>query len=357
MVSPTTIGRQSGELIPPETHRTVASHPCDLPRAEAGAAPSRTERIVIAAASDEAYALPLTVMLRSAAEKLSPIQELEAYVVSDGLSSATRSRVEASLPRTARLHWRTRPKDEFEGLPRWGRIALGTYHKMTLGSWLPAEVTKVIWLDCDTLILDDVSALWNEPLRGKTALACTDHLVPRLGAAFGVAGWREIGLPAESPYFNAGVLAIDVERWRRKDVERRSFEYLRRFATRVWFWDQEALNAVLAGDWEPLDNSWNHPPGVPPPAGVRSPRILHFSGNLKPWRVPGKGPLFMDYGRRIDRTAWAGTRPVHSWSNQILAAYAQSPLRAAFLPMERLHMRWTRWSTFRIQQATRHPSP
>jgi len=206
------------------------------------------KRLVVAAAADEAYAMPLAVMLRSAAESLGGAWGLDAYVVSDGLSKATRARVEASLPDTTQVHWVMRSANEFEGLPRWGRISLGTYHKITLGSWLPSHVDRAIWLDCDTLVVEDLSALWTEPLHGRTVCAAQDHVVPRLGSAFGVAGWRELGLPPGSLYFNAGVLVLDVERWRRRNVERRCFEYLDRFGPRVWFWDQEALNAVLAGE-------------------------------------------------------------------------------------------------------------
>lgn len=318
------------------------------------------ERVVVAAAADEAYAMPLAVMLRSAAESLGGAWGLDAYVVSDGLSEGTRARVEASLPDTTQVHWVMRSANAFEGLPRWGRISLGTYHKITLGSWLPSHVDRAIWLDCDTLVIDDLSTLWNEPLRGKTACASRDHVVPRLGSAFGVAGWRELGLPPGSPYFNAGVLVLDVERWRRTDVERRCFEYLHRFGRRVWFWDQEALNAVLAGEWEPLDPTWNHPSRAVPErggrTGGRAPRLLHFSGNLKPWRVAGTGSVFAAYAHRIDQTAWAGTRPKPTWFLRLLAAYAQSPLRTALLPVERLHMRWVRWSTMQTRQPTKHPA-
>lgn len=59
---------------------------------------SAAVRIVVAAASDEAYALPLAVMLRSAAETLGPDSIIEAYVASHKITAHSRSRVESSLP-------------------------------------------------------------------------------------------------------------------------------------------------------------------------------------------------------------------------------------------------------------------
>lgn len=294
--------------------------------------------------------MPLAVMLQSAAGNLAEGSSVDAHVVSDGLSSRTRDRVESSLPAAMRVHWVPRTTVEFAGFPRWGRMSLGTYHKTTLGSWLPPDVGRAIWIDCDVLVSGDLTALWRTPMGGRTALACTDRVVPRIGATFGVAGWRDLGLPPDAPYFNAGIMLVDVNRWRERDTERRSNDYLRRFGPRVWFWDQESLNAALAGDWGPLDDGWNWPPDrrLPrAPAGRADgfPWIVHFSGNIKPWRIPGRGRFFAEYDRWLARTAWAGTRRAPSMAARLLAAYALSPVRSLFRPLERIHMRWVRCST------------
>ena len=321
-------------------------------RAEFLANPAK--QIVIAAASDEAYALPLAVMLRSASETLGSASIIEAYVVSDGIAARTRSRVESSLSSRVSLNWVERSASEFSDLPRWGRISLGTYHKLTLGSWLPTSVSKVLWLDCDTLLLEDIAPLWHTEFAGNTALACQDSLVPCLGASFGVAGWKEAGLKADAPYFNAGVMLIDVERWRKAGVEKRSLDYLCQFGPKVWFWDQEALNAVLAGHWKWLDPAWNFPASMAR-ASKEMPKIVHFSGNIKPWVVLGKGALHDAYGRYLDRTAWSGWRPDISWRQRLLTVYINSPLRANMLPLEQLHMRWTRWTTMKFQFPKNNP--
>jgi len=325
-------------------------------------APSHAaERIVVAAAADDTYALPLAVMLRSAAGNLAEGSSVDAYVASDGLSSQTLDRVESAIPPTMRVHWVPRTTEEFAGFPCWGRMSLGTYHKTTLGSWLPSDVGRAIWLDCDTLVSGDLAVLWRTPMGDRTVLACRDPLIPRLGSTFGVAGWQDLGLPPDAPYFNAGVMLIDVDRWRELETERRSFDYLHRFGRWVWFWDQEALNATLAGEWGFLDDGWNWPPDRRSPPELASepdgfPWIVHFSGNLKPWRVPGLGRFFTEYDRWLARTAWAGMRRAPSAADRMLAAYARSPARSLLRPIERLHMRWVRWSTKRMKPTAATPS-
>jgi len=310
---------------------------------------------VIATAIDSFFALPLAVMLRSALANFSPEAGIEVYIVDDGLSSAERDKVKASLPDQVPLHWVRRPPEQFEELPNWGRVSLTTYHKLTLGEWLPSRVNRVIWLDADMLVLANLFELWRADLNGHLALAAQDILVPYVSSRFGIAAHRELGLEPQAKYFNAGVMLIDVARWRRDQVTARAFDYLRRYRERVFFLDQEALNAVLAGQWAALDPRWNWNPvldRVPTYKKVREgiigdPWIIHFIGNLKPWTYLGFSRHQMLYYQWVDQTAWRGWRPERNWRARFFAAYESSRLRAWLYPVEQLHLRLVRWMTRR----------
>ena len=80
---------------------------------------------------------------------------------------------------------------------------------------------------------------------------------PYLGSAQPVPNYRELGLVPEAAYFNAGVLLIDVAAWRDAELSRRSLACLAQYRQHVYWWDQYALNVVLAGRWGPLDERWN----------------------------------------------------------------------------------------------------
>jgi lipopolysaccharide biosynthesis glycosyltransferase len=311
-------------------------------------------RLVIAAAVNSKYALPLAVMLRSALVNFNHEVGIEAHIVDDGLSLGERDKAEASLPRNVLLHWVERPRAEFDGLPTWGRMSLTTYHKLTLGEWLPSEVKRVIWLDADMLVLGNLARLWEADLDDHLALAVQDILVPYVSSRFGIAAHRELGLRRQAKYFNAGVMLIDVARWRRDDVAARAFDYLRRYRERVFFWDQEALNAVLAGQWGALDPRWNWNPLIDRLSTRQrtlelrgDPWIIHFSGNLKPWTYLGSGRHQMLYYQWLDQTAWRGWRPKRTWRARLFAAYESSPLRARLYPVEQFHLRIVRSLTRR----------
>lgn len=292
-------------------------------------------------------------MLRSAAARLEPRRPLDVYVVDGGLEPADRGRVVDSLAGRASVHWISPERDAFAGLPLWGRMPVTTYDKIMVAELLPPSLAKALWLDCDVLVQADLTALWDLPFLDRLALAVQDDLVPTLGARFGVAGRVDLALPADAPYFNAGVMAIDLARWRGEEVARRAIEYLKRYRDRVFFWDQEALNAVLAGRWGALDGAWNRsvsPNGrrlsrrEPDPAPAR---ILHFTGNLKPWRYPSASPFHELWFRTLDETVWAGWRPERSWRGALLGRYGSSRARRALYPAERWAMQILRRATRR----------
>jgi lipopolysaccharide biosynthesis glycosyltransferase len=132
-------------------------------------------------------------------------------------------------------------------------------------------------------------------------------------------------------------MLVDVRSWREDDIGALASRYLRQ-ASDVMFWDQEALNAVLAGRWRELDPRWNRMPSAErlgDPGAAAEPSIVHFSGMLKPWRLPetpsGLRALFY---RHLDETPWAGWRPPRTPTSVALGWYESSRVRDLLYPLE-----------------------
>lgn len=291
----------------------------------------------VACAADGNYALPLAVMLRSAGRSLAYGSEIRAHVLDDGLTATDRARIERSIPFNVRIHW-CRPGPKTTGLPLWGRMTATTYQKLMLGDWLPRAVTRALWLDCDLLVLEDLTTLEGCLDPGVIAGAVVDQRVPCVGSPFAVAGWKVLGLNPLGAYFNAGVMLINVTRWRSHEVGRRSLEYLERFGTAVTFWDQEALNAILAGgNWQPLPPRWNvHPTlkRIQSKSAISEPAIVHFSGNLKPWTHLGSDAWSHRFYAVLDETEWSTWRPASTLLTKLAKGYEQSRVRRWLYPIE-----------------------
>ncbi len=121
---------------------------------------NREESVVVACAANRLYALPLAVMLRSAACHLGEGRRLTAFVVDDGIPPGDKQRVADSMPANASVSWIRPVRDNFDGLPLWGRMPITTYDKLMVADFLPADVHRAIWLDCDMLVLRSLRELF-----------------------------------------------------------------------------------------------------------------------------------------------------------------------------------------------------
>jgi lipopolysaccharide biosynthesis glycosyltransferase len=288
-------------------------------------------------------------MLRSVIDNLEDGRALNIYVIASYIDEAGRQGVSRGWPPTVTVTWLEAEETAFAGLPLWGRMPVATYFKLGLTELLPADVSRAIWLDCDLIVLDDIGNLWDTELEGAPLGAVQDSLVPRVSSTFGIARHRELGIDSGSMYFNAGVMIVDVEAWRRAGVTSQAIEYLRKYQDAVTFWDQEGLNATLAGNWLALDGRWNHNASIPRnKLSSELPSIAHFAGGLKPWRFRTRDPLRSLYYVYLDRTSFAGWRPEPSMAGEVVSFYERSGLRSLMYPAENLGMRMVRGLSRRV---------
>jgi lipopolysaccharide biosynthesis glycosyltransferase len=300
--------------------------------------------VSIACAADENYVRPLAAMLRSVVDNLGEGRTAEIYVLHSNISSADQSKVVEGWPSRCTVNWIETDSKLFAGLPLWGRMPVSTYFRLAMADMLPASLARVIWLDCDLLVIDDIAELWDVGIDGHHAGAAQDAVVPFVSSRFGIARYADLGIDARARYFNAGVMLIDLERWRADSIQSRAADYLMKHQSTVMFWDQEGLNAVLAGKWAEIDERWNHNASVPRINGAKakSPSIVHFAGSLKPWRYRTRHALRKLYYDYLDRTAYAGWRPGPSVAAAVISFYEESGLRSVMYPAENIGMRVVR---------------
>lgn len=323
-----------------------------------------TDRIAIACAADAAWVRPLAAMVQSVLVNRRTPAPVDIFVVTRSIGVEDRERLTALWARrAATTHWLDAPDAYFDGVPLWGRMPVTTYYKVVLPRLLPADLHRVLWLDCDLIMLGDVTALWAHDLRGCLAVAAQDRIVPHLSSAFGVRHWAALGLPPDAKYFNAGVMLIDLAGWRAEDIAGKTLAYVRAYHDDVTFMDQEGLNVALAGRWSELDERWNCNMSVPgafdrlrnghPAHGGEGPWVLHFSGNIKPWRFRTSDPRRLTFFEYLDQTPWADWRPAPSLLGSAIDLYESSGLRRAVYPMEQLVVRVLRATSRRSVASSR----
>jgi lipopolysaccharide biosynthesis glycosyltransferase len=292
----------------------------------------------IVCAADDAYALPLTVMVRSVLDNLDPSRRLRLFVIDGGLAPASRRRALASWnPERIEVSWIPVAGGGFAWLRNRSYLSPMTFERVRLGRLLPRELDRVLYLDCDLVVPGDVGELWDRDLGGALCLAVPDMprpfidaarilgdvaaLVSRGLVARPIAGYERFALDPTASYLNAGVLLIDLAAWRRERVGERLLDCLEANHRAFPCQDQDALNAVLAGRWERLELRWNlavdgwvHELWRQLPGGVEElqaaqeePGVLHYWGSRKPWHLwRPSTPAQAVYDRYRRCTAWRG---------------------------------------------------
>jgi lipopolysaccharide biosynthesis glycosyltransferase len=260
-------------------------------------------RCAIVTTSSDLFALPATVMLRSLADHLSGRAALDVYVLDCGISPASRRKMKRSLsPAWLRLHFISMNPDDFAGFRDEGHFSLNTYARLFVGRLLPDKFERIVFLDGDMLLLDDVAALAEMDLQGRPLAAVQDPVAGRVGRSAQMMHWQGWDVPEGTSVFNAGLMVMDLRRLRAEGTLEAAIEVARQHPERMQWHDQDALNYVLRGNYLEIDPAWNVGPFVfYPPHNrdvvydpetvarcIREPKILHYGGTWRPWKGPGR---------------------------------------------------------------------
>ena len=316
----------------------MAERPARVPRSDQseGAHDRVRGPLRIACCVGDTYALPLEVMLRSLVARLDAHARVELHLLHSGLSDAHLDTVRSIID----THPVAVCAEQRRGIPADRHFPWEAAAPLLLPTVLPTAVERVLFIDADVLVLDDISPLWHADLSGRALGAVTDAAIPLCRSPRGVKRWRERGISRDARYFNAGVMLVDLCAWRQRQIADRAIGYLRETRCATDFFHQEALNATAWNDWASLDPRWNVPAAVgrpfhcgDPGAALR-PAVVHFSGRMKPWRFRTGSRFDADYQEVLGRTSARARHPAPTRRERVLGLYDRT-LRSALYPLER----------------------
>jgi lipopolysaccharide biosynthesis glycosyltransferase len=179
------------------------------------------------------------------------------------------------------------------------RGSIMMFARLFINRILPVKVKKALYIDCDTLILDSLEELWNTGFDNNVLIAINDCVSN--------AHRKWIYLPENVPYFNSGVLFIDMERWRIQNMDEKINAATERFPKGGPYGDQCILNLALSSNTKLVHPKYNCLPflwkfsyselmKVRTPSvyyseqeireAVASPVIVHFATffySIRPW--------------------------------------------------------------------------
>ena len=269
----------------------------------------------IVVAADNGYAMPLGVMLESLGTSLKGSIAVNVFILDAGIAPWNRSRINRIARRhSLNISWIKASVKAIKDLPVWAHIKHAAYLRILCPDLLPQFLSKVIYLDCDMIIIRGIEELWNTEMDG-CPLAAVQEQSMVISSAGGVVSYLELGIPGDAKYLNSGVLIIDLVAWRRENFSQKIMDYLRKYREHVVYHDQDGLNAIFATRWKELDHRWNYwvnsAEVVPEESHAKElariceeADIVHYASRVKPWHLEAISPGCAIFNEMVARTPW-----------------------------------------------------
>ena len=170
-------------------------------------------------------------------------------------------------------------------------ITINTYYRLFAPYLLPTEIDRILYLDTDIICNGSIEELYNCTFDNNLIVGCENMLPEHLQI------WRErnitrLELPKDYRYINAGVLLIDVKKYREKITKEEILEFIKENYEKLIFQDQDVINKLFMNRIKIIDKKYNYQINtVKENKIIDDIRLVHYSEQLKPWDTNYDEPL------------------------------------------------------------------
>ncbi|TXJ44170.1 DUF4422 domain-containing protein [Brachyspira aalborgi] len=186
------------------------------------------------------------------------------------------------------------------------------------------KYNKVVYLDCDLIILDDIADLYNIDLENNSLGAVRDiemhrWLKDRKIRQEKIDFNNNMGIKDSTKYFNSGVLVMNLKKMRELNSTSKLINITLDKLKTMWVGDQDVLNGFFYDDVKYIDTSWNiewivqlkikdwsieidEKSYFEYKNALRNPKIIHYCDIYKPWKSPELelASIWWKYARMTD---------------------------------------------------------
>ena len=205
------------------------------------------------------------------------------------------------------------------------QLTKATYFRLYFANLLPKEIDKVLFLDSDIIVrknIDDLLSLdfkIKNDCKGEYYVYAVDHKFTKKE----ITRLRELNFVGEH-YFNAGVLLINLKKWREDNVTSSFISTLEKYNNKILWADQDILNLVIDNQWGKISYNYNA-------FGLdgemdNNYKIIHYIGMSKPWQLRNKHPYKYLYWKYIQLTPFKRRFPEDLSILNVVRAYIVDPL-------------------------------
>ena len=183
------------------------------------------------------------------------------------------------------------------------RLHRATLIRIILPELLPPQLERLVYMDVDMVCRQCLDELFTLKLEGCAVAAAEYPNECREPALLGLTQER---------YFNAGLLVLDLQRWRSEGLTGRVLEFYQRFGNKLPLLDQDALNAVIDGNFLTLDKRYNflvEANNLLMAVYPADTAVLHCINESKQWMAGCIPEISGLYWRYVRQSPWHDLQP------------------------------------------------
>ncbi len=208
-------------------------------------------------------------------------------------------------------------------LKKEDHVSLATYLRIFIPSLLPKNVDKVLYLDGDIICVDSIKELYKTDLTDFSMAAVHDMQTGEHTFH------TRLEYPEKNSYFNAGVQLINVDWWRKNDVQNKTLAFVTEHRNSCKWHDQDALNKILNGTIKycPIkynaceqifENEHTFPPEFEDEVqeAQQNPVLIHYCSGRKPWTKETRCPFSSTWQKLYKKLSGKKCRIVYRYKGK-----------------------------------------
>lgn len=276
------------------------------------------EKIEIVTACDDNYIQHLGVMLCSLLENTLYKEKINIWIIDANISQQKKDILSLFMQEKyqIKINYLSIDTSIYQKFNVSYHFTHSIYYRISIPNIISANIKKVIYLDSDIVLKQDIYDLWLIDLKNNF-LGAIESLNINKQHLKGI-------IQDDLDYFNSGVLLIDITKWREHNITEQVISFINNNQENIIWWDQDSLNAILYKKWLSLPLKWNLQSnffdisikkckrGKELKEAITNPAIIHYTGLHKPWDYVDNHPYRQEYYKYLALTPWQNYKPPKS---------------------------------------------
>ncbi|MBQ5646461.1 MAG: glycosyltransferase family 8 protein [Treponema sp.] len=237
-------------------------------------------------ATDDNYAPFLAVTFKSILDNASKDFSYKFYVLTTNLSSSYEKRIKEFESEDVKIEF-IFLKETIEKIKAKFHLrdyySIETYYRFFIANMFP-QYDKVLYCDCDVIVLGDIAELYNHNIDNYLVGACPEEVMAEV-KVFGDYVEQALDVECEK-YFNAGVMLMNLDGFRKENIEEKFFDMLQKYTFRVTQ-DEDYLNVLCKGKVKLFHLGWNKTAFKNEKFNDKDLKLIHYKIHWKPWHYDG----------------------------------------------------------------------